>query len=145
MNKDFKECLDKKKLVKFPPAKTFVEREIKEAENDLDSAKKSLKAGNYKWATIQAYFSMFHNARCLIYREGYREKSHFCLIAALRALYLDKGLVTYKIIEDIQLSKRMREEADYNADFSERGARALIQSATDFLSSTWNINEKTKD
>ena len=53
MNDDFNECIEKKKLIEFPLAKTFVAREIKSAEDDLDSAKESLEAGNYKWATIR--------------------------------------------------------------------------------------------
>ena len=108
MNDDFNECIEKKKLIEFPLAKTFVAREIKSAEDDLDSAKESLEAGNYKWATIQAYFSMFHCARSLVYREGCREKNHFCLIVALRALYLDKGLIDHKVIEDILMQENER-------------------------------------
>ena len=134
MNEDFRECLRKKKLIKFPLAKTFVDREIVEAKRDLISAEKCFRDQNYKWATIQAYFSMFHSARSLIYKEGYREKSHFCLMAALKTLYLNKGLINHKIIEDIQLGKRMREGADYHADFSREGAEALIKAAKNFLS-----------
>lgn len=134
MNDNLKECFEKNKLIKFPQAKTFVSRELKEAKRDLESAKESFLAKNYKWTTIQAYYSMFHCARGLVYREGYREKSHFCLIVALRVFYLDKGLINHKIIEDIQLGKQMRESADYHADFSEEGAKALIESAENFLS-----------
>jgi uncharacterized protein (UPF0332 family) len=134
MNEDFRECLSKNKLVKFPLAKTFMNREIEESKRDLESTEKCFNDQNYKWATIQAYFSMFHSARSLIYKEGYREKSHFCLIAALKTLYLNKGLINHKIIEDIQLGKRMREAADYHADFSIEGAEALIKSAQNFLS-----------
>jgi len=108
MNDSFEECRRKKKLIEFPRAKTFVDKELKEAGSDLSSAKKSLETENYKWTIIQAYFSMFHCARSLVYRAGYREKNHFCLITALRSLYLDKGLIDHKVIEDIQLAKRMR-------------------------------------
>jgi len=145
MNVDFEECIEKEKLVKFPHAKTFVKRGIKEAESDLESARRSLDAKNYKWATIQAYFSMFHCARSLLYLLGYREKNHFCLIAALRVFYLDKGLISHKVIEDIQLAKRMREGADYHADFSREGAEGLIRSAKNFISIARNIIKKTQN
>ena len=139
MNNFFDECLRNKKLIKFPRAKTFVDREFKEATSDLSSAKESLKTGNYKWSTIQTYFSMFHCARSLIYKAGYREKNHFCLIEALRTIYLNNRLIDHKIVEDIQLAKRMREAADYNADFSEDAAEALIKSAEKLLTTTNNI------
>ncbi|GEM_PF-6715034 len=36
MNVDFEKCLEKKKVIKFPKARTFVKREIREAESDLN-------------------------------------------------------------------------------------------------------------
>jgi HEPN domain-containing protein len=33
----------------------MVSKELEGAKDDLETAKKSLKAGDYKWATIQAY------------------------------------------------------------------------------------------
>ncbi|MDD2890632.1 MAG: HEPN domain-containing protein [bacterium] len=142
MDNSLKECFEKNRLVEFPQAKTFVARELKEAEDDLRSAKESVKTENYKWATIQAYYTMFHCARSLVYKLGYREKNHFCLISALKAFYLDKGLIEHKVIEDIQLGKRMREGADYHADFSKEGAEALIKSAEKFLPVAYTIVNK---
>ncbi|MBT9132274.1 MAG: hypothetical protein DDT32_01754 [Syntrophomonadaceae bacterium] len=79
MNADLKECLEKRKLVRFPLAKKLVGREIEQAKEDLTDSKDSLKVKKYKWATIQAYYSMFHTARGLIYQKGYREKNETSL------------------------------------------------------------------
>ena len=38
---------------------------------------------NYKWAIIQAYYSIFHGTRALLFKAGYREESHFALKIAL--------------------------------------------------------------
>ena len=50
-------------------------KELESAEDDLGDAKRSLSDGRFKWATIQAYYAIFHAARALLYPKGYRERS----------------------------------------------------------------------
>ncbi len=133
MNAEFKECLEKRKLVRFSLAKRLVKTETEQAKNDLVDAKDSLKAKKYKWATIQAYYSMFHASRSLIYRKGYREKSHYALIIALKTLYSEEGWISRKILDDFQTAKNLREEADYHATYSKKGAQSLVETAEDFI------------
>jgi len=83
---DFEKCLKSKKIWENKDSKKFVAKEIEQAKSDLNSAKESKKTKNYKWATIQAYYSMFHSARSILYHIGYRERNHFCLVAAIREL-----------------------------------------------------------
>ena len=103
MNIEFKECLEKRKLVRFPLSKRLAGREINQAEDDLIDSKDSLKVKKYKWATIQAYYSMFHAARSIIYRKGYREKSHYALMVALKTFYSGKGEISREMLENFQL------------------------------------------
>ncbi len=93
MNSEFDECLKYGKIKPFAPTRGMVSKELSIARKDLVYAQASLQTGNYKWATIQAYYAMFHAARALLYSQGYREKSHYCLIVALRALFVDKALL----------------------------------------------------
>jgi len=76
---------------------------------------------------------MFHVARALLYRQGYREKSHYCLVIAMRELYVDKKLLDYSLIEALQLGKTLRENADYYEDFSQLGAEKMLDKAEEFL------------
>ena len=41
----------------FSRGKTLTNKELKVAVSDLEQAKISLKGNNYKWATIQCYYS----------------------------------------------------------------------------------------
>ena len=66
VEKDFEECLRKNKIVKFVGAKKLALRELKTAQDDLKVASASLKNNVAKWATIQAYYTMFHAARALV-------------------------------------------------------------------------------
>lgn len=72
MSKEFDDCLKKRKITEFERAKGLVEKELNQSKDDLESAKESFGRSGYKWATIQAYYSMFHSARALLYSKGYR-------------------------------------------------------------------------
>ena len=110
---EFKECLAKGKIKKFSPAIKLVPKELKSAQDDLKAAESSHKDQDYKWATVQSYYSMFHSARALIYSKGYRERSHYCLIVALRTFFVIKGLLDVSFIEAIQMAKVLRENSNY--------------------------------
>ena len=87
----FKECLKKGRIKEFSQGKDLVQKELKTAEKDLLDGKEGFERKKYKWTTIQSYYAMFHSARALLYAKNYREKSHHCLIIALRHLYVDIG------------------------------------------------------
>ena len=136
---NFEDCLKKGKIREFSRGKVLVKKELESAMFDLQVAEESLRGKNYKWATIQTYYSMFHSARALLYIKNYREKSHYCLIEALRALYVEKGLVGYWLIEALQKAKTLREGADYYSEFSEDGAKNLIEKSKEFIAKTKEI------
>jgi len=133
MNPEFKDCLRKQKLKKFSRGKALVNKELKSSAEDLKTAKESFNNENYKWATIQCYYSMFHSARALLYSKNYRERSHYCLIVALRIFYGEKGLLSGNLIEGFQKAKALRENADYYDQWSKAGAEALFDLADKFL------------
>ena len=103
------------------------------ARSDLLDATAGYENRRYKWSTIQAYYAMFHAARSLIYSRGYREKSHYCLAVALRALFVEEGQMEAKFVRDLLNAMNLREAADYEAEFSMDGAKAVIASAGRFI------------
>lgn len=72
----------------------LIEKEIKEAHNDLKSAKHSINHGNYKLAMVQSYYSMFHAFRGLLFSRGYKEKSHTGLKVAIKFLFVNNGIIS---------------------------------------------------
>lgn len=133
MNQEFKQCLENKKIIPFARGKNLVKKELSVAKSDLSDAKASYENERYKWSTIQAYYAMFHAARALIYSQGYREKSHYCLAVALRALFVDEGTMDAQLVHDFLNAMNLREAADYEAEFSQSGAKAVIVSAEKFI------------
>ena len=132
-NRDFEDCLKRSKIVKFMAARKLVQREFETAREDLKTAQESLKHGNAKWATVQAYYAMFHTARALLYSQGYREKSHYCLIVAIKSIFVESGDLDVRFVEAFQTAKVLRENADYENEFSMESARELVEKSEQFL------------
>lgn len=82
---------------------------------------------------------MFHSARALLYDNNLREKSHFCLIEAMRALYVNNGVLSNNLIESLQKAKNLREDADYYGEFNVENARELLKKAKEFLKTVKGI------
>jgi uncharacterized protein (UPF0332 family) len=139
MNSEFEDCLKRGKIKKFSRGKSLVKKELGTAKSDIERAKVSFKDGDYKWTTIQCYYSMFHSARALLYARDYRERSHHCLIIAIRALYVEKKLLPLYLVEGFKKGKALRENADYYDEWSEIGAQTLLKLAEEFLNKSTDI------
>lgn len=133
MNLEFQKAIQKRRLLHFSKGKALVKKEFKAAQEDLNEAKDRFRNKKYKYATIAAYYSMFHAARALIYSKSYREKSHYYLLVALQALFVGKGLIEEELAKDFHTAMVLREGADYHGEFSKEGAESSIESATKFL------------
>jgi uncharacterized protein (UPF0332 family) len=133
MNPEFENCLKKQKIKEFSRGKALVDKELKTADSDLTQAKTSFKNRAYKWATIQSYYAMFHSARALLYAKNYRERSHYCLIVAIRTLYVERNLLPVHLVETLQKAKTLRESADYYDEWSEEGAQQMLERAEEIL------------
>lgn len=132
MNTDFEECLRSRRIVKIDPSVEIIEKEMEGSLYDLRRARDSVELKDFKWASIQAYYSMFHAGKALLLKAGFREKSHGCLIVGLRALYVDTGKISNGSIQDLEDSMFVRMDADYGLLFSEETAKMMVENAERF-------------
>ena len=135
----FKECLTRGRIKEFSQGKALVQKELQTAERDLRDGKESFEREKYKWTTIQSYYAMFHSVRALLYAKNYSEKSHHCLIIALRHLYVETGKLPVYFVEALRKGKALREDADYYDDWSKTGSEEMLKLAEDFLRKTKEI------
>ena len=127
------DCIKKGKIKPFSRGVTLAPKELETAKADLETARKTYKEEDYKWATIQIYYSMFHSARALLYAKNLREHSHYCLIAAIKTLYVETKQIPVYCLEDLQEAKNLREEADYYNRWPQAGCEKLLKLAEEFL------------
>ena len=133
MSLAYQDCLRRGKVRPFSRGRSLVAKELESAEADLNRAEATLRENDFKWATIQLYYSMFHAARALIYSRNPREQSHYCLIEAVRALFVESGRLPVSLIEDFREAKILREDADYYGRWTKSGCVKLAKTAREFL------------
>ncbi|MDD5133579.1 MAG: HEPN domain-containing protein [Candidatus Nanoarchaeia archaeon] len=133
MSIEFKRLLEKGKIEKKEIDKDMINKEIEGAEYDLETSEESINNEDFKWATIQAYYSMFHSIRALIYFKGYRENSHYALLIAFKELYVHSGLIDKRFSNYFEEAMDLRESADYNLTFSENSAKEVLKRAKEML------------
>jgi len=136
-----KRLLDERRLVRIRINKDLIVKEMQGARYDLERARKSLSDGDFKWATVQAYYAMFHAAKALLYSQGYTEKSHRALLTAIRELFFRSGELDDGLIEDLSNAMDLREEADYGMISSENGASEVVEKAGNFIQRVIEILE----
>lgn len=104
-------------------------KELASAEYDYGRALDSLEEGDAKWASVQAYYSIFHAAKALVLSKGYREKGHACLIVALRELLpAEKAMAN-----DLEMCMDLRHSADYASTYDADSAAIAVRKAGESL------------
>jgi uncharacterized protein (UPF0332 family) len=139
MSLEYDGCLKRGKIKPFSRGKTLAPKEIEAAKSDLERATKTYEEGDYKWATVQLYYSMFHSARALLYVRNLREHSHYCLLQAMKSLYVDTKKIPGRYIDAFHQAKDLREDADYYNRWSEKGCQKLLKAAEEFLEKAKSI------
>ena len=130
-----KECLEKRFLVKIKPDDELSNKELNEAEYDLDKAKKAFDDEDFKWCIVKCYYSMFHAAKGILYKEGYVEKKHIAIIVVLEELNKE-GKIEDKFINDFKAAMSAREDADYHYSYSKEIAQYDLEIGNGFLEMT---------
>lgn len=126
----------------FPDAKK-AENSIRLAGRAIGRAKAEYNAGIYDGSFISAYTGMFHCARTLLFRDGYKEKNHFALYAYLSAVYYDK--IDKKYINELNNFRTIRHKIIYGDDevnireIQETEAHSAIKIAEGFLEAVKKI------
>jgi uncharacterized protein (UPF0332 family) len=123
---EFEQCIKERHLLVIKATKEMIEKEIASAEYDLSRSKESIGDKDYKWASVQAYYSMFYSAKALVLTKGYREKSHYCLIVAIRELYVKDGTMKAEFADTLELCMHLRHDANYGLIYDKESAAILV-------------------
>jgi uncharacterized protein (UPF0332 family) len=133
---DLQRCLRDGRIIRVTPSVPMIEKELDAAQFDLETAEGSLSRDDAKWASVQAYYSMFHSAKALVLWKGYREKNHWCLLIALRELLVRTGELDEELADDLELSMGVRHGADYALEYDMTTANRVVVKAEGMLEAT---------
>lgn len=141
---DIQEAIEKRRIIPFSDGPKVSSKELRTAKEDLQEAKETLVREKFKWATTQAYYTIFHTSRALLYKKKYREKSHIQLALAIKAFYVDEGLLPQEYYDNFIQAMDLREMADYKRKFSKQGAEQNIQAAEEAIKLVENLLRNKK-
>ena len=127
-----KQYFDTGQLRRTEPSSELAAKEFKEAAYDMAGARKALAEKDYKWATIKAYYAMFHSAKAILFLLGIKERAHFVIAEVLEQLSKD-GKLESVYVSKFKAGIASREGADYNYTYSEKTASELVVMAGEFV------------
>jgi len=84
----YKDCIEKGLLRKVPSSKDKALQSINKAKKWLEEAKKTLAGEAFDSSVLASYMVMFHSARAILFRDGFRERSHACVARYLEEKYV---------------------------------------------------------
>lgn len=135
--------------MKFSVEKLLKERLIAKLPASLEMAKDSLGAGKgwlgeakknfenelYRSCILTSYLGVFHCARGVLFRDGFRDKSHFGVARYLENVYVESGKMDEKFIELLDYFRELRHEDQYRTNFSanEEDARNALKMAKELM------------
>ena len=120
------DLIKKGRLKSVVMSNEMVQKEFDVGKKDYASAVASFETSNYKWATIQAYYAIFHAVRALLYKSGYREESHAALKLAFKELFIINGKLPRSLYDTFERGMELREMADYKENYSQKSSENLI-------------------
>ncbi|MBU2100484.1 HEPN domain-containing protein [Candidatus Micrarchaeota archaeon] len=112
---DFNECVKKGLLKRVPASREKALQSIKKSKQLFEEAKINFKDDRINSVVIVAYLALFHAARALLFRDGFREKSHECIIRYLEEKYPE---IKSEEIELLEKYKAERTHTQYDVSYN---------------------------
>ena len=128
------DCSAEGKLQTVLPSEEKARESLCTARDNLHEAEEAGKSGLLRAATNSTYVAIFHAARAILFRDGIREKSHFCIEQYLHT-YVTSGALELKwvILYGNLRSKRDVNQYGFEPPPTKEEAMAAVQLATQFI------------
>ena len=140
------DCISMGLLRKIPSSREKAENSINVALRWLDEAEKGLEIRIFNSSVLCSYLSMFHSARAILFRDGYREKSHYCIARYLEEKYVKYGMLEEKWVELLDHYRSLRHTSQYSTEsFTTREeAEHAFETAKEFLERMKRLLDQTR-
>ena len=106
----FETCLQRNLLRKVIPSREKALLSLKRAEEWLEEARRNIRFGSYRTSLVASYMAMFHAARALLFRDGWRE-SHYCIARYIEEFYVKSGKLDGTWVELLDRMRDSRSDA----------------------------------
>ncbi|MEA3493192.1 MAG: HEPN domain-containing protein [Candidatus Margulisiibacteriota bacterium] len=107
------DCFKKRLLIKSRPSRELAGKSIRQAEHFLEKAENYLKLEDVETISIYLYYAFFHAARALLFKDGIKERSHYCTLTYLEHAYIKSGQISENYLNILRALKESRQEIQY--------------------------------
>jgi len=131
---DIEECLEKGLLKEDKEDIEKAKKSIEIAKHKLSIAKRTFDVKIFEESIINAYAAMFHAGRALLFKDGFKEKSHYGLFVYIKEKYNDK--LEPRFINELNALRLERHELLYGLEkqeIKEVEAEDVMKLAEDFI------------
>lgn len=130
---ELSKCFNKGLLRRVEASQIKSRQSIRESDKWVEESVKNLESGAYNSAQLSIYLVIFHAARAVLFRDGVREKSHYCISIYLEKYYR-KGFLeeNWILLFDRMRSKRHMQQYSFQTEPSEEEIKSGIKSANSF-------------
>jgi uncharacterized protein (UPF0332 family) len=131
---------------KIPASDGKALKSIAKANKWLGEARKNLEHDLVDSCLVSSYSAMFHAARALLFRDGFREKSHYCVARYLEEKYVRKGKLSKRVVDLLDRFRNLRHTDLYRLDFfvTKEEAKEAIKSAEIVVKEITQLIEKNR-
>ncbi|KYK30668.1 MAG: DNA-binding protein [Thermoplasmatales archaeon SG8-52-3] len=138
---NLKDCLSKGLIRKDKFAPERVKKSLEIAERFLSASNKNIEIEELEMAEIASYNSIFHSARSLLFKKEYTERSHICVILALKEFYTNNHelIDLLNTFDKIRISRHNIQYGGILIDIEE--AEFVYEFAKQFLEETKKITK----
>jgi uncharacterized protein (UPF0332 family) len=114
---EFEECTELGLLRKVIPSYDKAKSGIGKAAGFLEQGRKAYDAHAFDSCLLTCYQAIFLAAKSVLFKDGYREKSHACVARYLEEKYAKTGKLGIKWVELLDRFRDMRHDDEYNVFF----------------------------
>jgi len=110
-------CFENGLIRKTLQSKEKAIKSINKARRWLEEAEKNFKFGLFDSCLVSSYSAMFHAARALLLKDGFRERSHYCLARYVEEKYVNANKLDRAVVDLLDRFRELRHEDLYELDF----------------------------
>lgn len=111
-----KECFEKGLLKKTAKQPELALKDLKQSEFFLNEANELLEINKKIMAAIALYNAYFHCARALLFKDGIKERSHYCIAKYLEEEYIKTKKLEIKFLNGFETIMSIRHNAQYSTE-----------------------------
>lgn len=148
MNTELDWCKKQKKGIRLAvPSKVLGEVYLKKAESALNMLVSAIEKNEPDWIASTMYYAKYFSIYALLAKCGIKCEIHDCTLKAMKLLFVDSGIISAELYEDIGDSKVLRVDLQYytSNDKDAKRLSLLAGTAPDFVLLIKQVYEQIGD